>query len=104
VALQHAAERDAGVALEMVGSLLRHWILAEHFDEGRAATTRALAAASTVDDVPGRALAHLGSALLGAVSEDYTAAVSNLQAGLGLLAGMGPVRRRRGACRCPGWC
>lgn len=96
VALERAAQRDPAAGLEIVGSLLRHWILAERFDEGRAATARALAAASTVDEVQGRALVHLGSALLGTVSEDYPAAVSNLQAGLGLLAEMdaGDVQAR----------
>jgi predicted ATPase/DNA-binding CsgD family transcriptional regulator len=88
VALRRAGDRDAGVALELVASLQRHWILAEHFDEGRAATTHALKAASTVNDVPGQALVHLGSALLATVSEDYARAVVDLQAGLGLLAGM----------------
>ncbi|HEX3831200.1 MAG TPA: LuxR C-terminal-related transcriptional regulator [Solirubrobacteraceae bacterium] len=88
VALRRAADRDGSVALELVASLLRHWILAEHFDEGRAATTNALGAASTVSHVPGRALVHLGSALLETASEDYAASVVQLQAGLALLSEM----------------
>jgi len=86
LALDRAVERDAGVALEMVGSLLRHWILAEHFQEGRSAAARVLAVGGQVDDCAARALVHLGAALIGAVSEDYPAAVANLQSGIALLA------------------
>jgi predicted ATPase/DNA-binding CsgD family transcriptional regulator/tetratricopeptide (TPR) repeat protein len=86
LALDWAIEHDAGVALHMVGSLLRHWILGEHFEEGRAATARVLTAGAHVDDPAARALVHLGAALIGAVSEDYPAAVSNVQSGIAFLA------------------
>jgi predicted ATPase/DNA-binding CsgD family transcriptional regulator len=86
LALGWAIKHDAGVALHMVGSLLRHWILGEHFEEGRAATARALAAGTQVDDPAARALVHLGAALIGAVSEDYPAAVANVQSGIAFLA------------------
>jgi predicted ATPase/DNA-binding CsgD family transcriptional regulator len=86
LALERAIERDSDVAFEMVGSLLRHWILAERFDEGRAATGRLLAAGDDVGDPAGRALVCLGAALIGTLSEDYPAAVANLQNGMALLA------------------
>jgi predicted ATPase len=81
LALGRALERDPGVAFAMVGSLLRHWILAEHFKEARAATARVLSAGARVDDPAARALVHLGAALIGTVSEDYQAAGENLQRG-----------------------
>jgi predicted ATPase/DNA-binding CsgD family transcriptional regulator len=86
LALDRAIEHDAGVAFDMVGSLLRHWILAEHFEEGRAATARVLAAGAQVQDPAARALVHLGAALIGTVSEDYPAAVANVQSGIAFLA------------------
>jgi predicted ATPase/DNA-binding CsgD family transcriptional regulator len=82
LALGRALERDSSVAFAMVGSLLRHWILAEHFEEGRAATARVLGDGAQVDDAAAWALVHLGAALIGTLSEDYQAAGENLQRGL----------------------
>lgn len=86
LALDRALERDAAVAFEMVGSLLRHWILAEHFDEGRTATARVLAADAQVEDPDARALVYLGAGLIGAVTEDYQTAGENLQRGIALMS------------------
>jgi predicted ATPase/DNA-binding CsgD family transcriptional regulator len=88
LALGRALQRDPGVAFAMVGSLLRHWILAEHFEEGRAAVARVLGAGAQVDDPAAWALVHLGAALIGTVSEDYEAAGENLQQGLTFLTGV----------------
>ena len=86
LALGRALEREPGSAFEMVGSLLRHWILAEHFEEARAAIMRVLGAGTQVDDPAARAVVHLGAALIGTLSADYQAAADNLPRGLALVA------------------
>lgn len=82
VALDRAATADIEAAFEMVGSLLRHWILAEHFEEGRAAIAVVLASDAERTTREGRALVHIGAALIGTVSEDYGAALTNLEQGM----------------------
>jgi ATP/maltotriose-dependent transcriptional regulator MalT len=77
-----------------VASLIRHWILAEHFEEGRAATAAALSAAGFESDASARAVVLCGAGLIGALSEEYQAAVENTHAGLALLAGLDDSRRQ----------
>ena len=48
-ALALARDTDPQAAIAMVGSLLRHWILAEHFEEGRVATAQVLGAPLDTD-------------------------------------------------------
>jgi predicted ATPase/DNA-binding CsgD family transcriptional regulator len=87
LALAWAIEHDPGRALEIVASLVRHWILAEHFEEGRTATAAALAAYDGEEaDAATLALVHCGAGLIGTLSEDYSAAAANTQAGLARLA------------------
>ena len=88
LALERALERDAAGALALVASLTRHWILAEHFDEGRDASTAALAVADDSDDAATRAVVHCGAGLICTLSEDYPAAIANTQASLALVAGI----------------
>jgi predicted ATPase/DNA-binding CsgD family transcriptional regulator len=96
LALEHALRREPTVALEMTGSLLRHWILAEHFEEGRAGTARALTLVDEVDDPGAMAPIRLGSALIAVLTEDYPSAAESLQIGLGLLAAVtDPITRAR---------
>jgi predicted ATPase/DNA-binding CsgD family transcriptional regulator len=97
LALVRALERDVSVALGVVASLTRHWILAEHFEEGRAATDAALSAAEAESDSSARAVVLCGAGMIRALSEDYQAAVENTQAGLALLAGIGD-RSRQARC------
>ena len=85
LALERACETDLPGATEMVGSLLRHWILAEHFEEGRAATARVLEAAADRDNASAQAEVHLGAALIGTLSEDYANAMTHLQHGMRLI-------------------
>lgn len=84
-ALDRAIERDRGGALQIAASLMRHWILAEHFQEARSVSAAVLAAAGGRGNVDARAVLHCGASLVGMLSEDYTAAVQSTQAGLGLL-------------------
>jgi predicted ATPase len=96
LALEHALQRDPEVAFEMVGSLLRHWILAEHFEEGRSSTARVLTIADEIDDPGALAPIHLGGALIAVLREDYAHAVESLQGGLALMAAVTePVTRAR---------
>jgi predicted ATPase/DNA-binding CsgD family transcriptional regulator len=85
LALERACETDLAAATEMVGCLLRHWILAEHFEEGRAATGRVLEAAADRVDAGARAEVHLGAAVIGTLSEDYANAMTHLQQGMDMI-------------------
>lgn len=94
LALVRALERDVSVALEVVASLTRHWILAEHFEEGRAATAAALSAAEGDGDEAARAVVLCGAGMIHALNEDYQAAAETTGAGLALLTGVGDHRRQ----------
>jgi predicted ATPase/DNA-binding CsgD family transcriptional regulator len=85
LALERAIDTAPAAAFAMAGSLLRHWILAEHFEEARAATGSVLAVAAQLDAASPRTLVHLGAALVGTVSEDYPSALGNLQQGLAMV-------------------
>jgi DNA-binding CsgD family transcriptional regulator len=91
LALQRALQRDATSALEIVASLTRHWILAEHFEEGGAACTAALSAASFDAGAAARATVHCGAGLIATLSEDYPAAVANTMQGVALMAELDDV-------------
>jgi predicted ATPase/DNA-binding CsgD family transcriptional regulator len=91
LALERAIELDHSSALAIVGSLMRHWILAEHFEEGRQASAAALSVAGEAHDAGARALVHCGAGLIGTLSEDYAAALASTQAGVALLAEVGDL-------------
>ena len=92
-ALERAVERDIDAATEIVADLMHHWVLAEHFEEGRAACAAVLAQAPGAD--PGeRAVVHCGAGMIGMLSEDYAEAISNTQKGLALVDGVEDVEAR----------
>ncbi|HEX3802503.1 MAG TPA: LuxR C-terminal-related transcriptional regulator [Solirubrobacteraceae bacterium] len=84
VAIGRALDRDPKLAFAIVGSLLRHWILGEHFEEGKAATAHVLATGTKleVEDPAARAHLRTGAALIATVSEDYAVAAEYLEHGL----------------------
>ncbi len=86
VAFERALERDRDDALAIAGSLMRHWILADHFEEGARASAAALSVTSEADDPAARALVRCGAGLIGTLREDYEAGLAHTQAGIGLLA------------------
>jgi predicted ATPase/DNA-binding CsgD family transcriptional regulator len=89
-ALEWAVERDVDGATDMVADLMNHWLLAEHFEEGRAACAAVLAG-TPGGDPGGRAVVHCGAGMIGMLSGDYSGAIANTQAGLALLEGVGEV-------------
>jgi predicted ATPase/DNA-binding CsgD family transcriptional regulator len=88
LAFEWALERDHGGALEIAGSLMRDWILADHFEEGARASAAALSVTDERDDPALRALVKCGAGLIGTLREDYEAALASTQSGIGLLAEM----------------
>jgi predicted ATPase/DNA-binding CsgD family transcriptional regulator len=87
LALDNASDRDPGCALAIVASLMRHWMLSEHFEAARSASAAALAAAGDEGDRRTRAIVHCGAGLVALLSEDYPGAVAHTRAGLDLLDG-----------------
>ncbi len=83
-ALDWMLEHDAQCALTLVASLMPHWILAERFAEGSAASAAVLALADDRDPAA-RALVHSGAGVIGTLSEDYESALGDTYAGLALL-------------------
>jgi predicted ATPase/DNA-binding CsgD family transcriptional regulator len=94
LALARALEREPGTALAIVASLMRHWVLAEHFDEGRAMTLAAISAAGTEGDTAARATVHLAAAAILLLGEDYPRALDHARAGLELSADVVDVETR----------
>ena len=90
-ALERAVEHDVCSAVSMVASLMRHWVLAEHFEEGQAASGAVLSATGGGGEAAARAVVHCGAGLIGMLGEDYANAVANTRAGLALLAGVDEV-------------
>jgi predicted ATPase/DNA-binding CsgD family transcriptional regulator len=88
LAFERALGRDRRVALAIAGSLMRHWILGDHFEEGAWASTAALSVTYEADDPAARALVQCGAGLIGTLREDYEAALASTQAGIELLAGV----------------
>jgi predicted ATPase/DNA-binding CsgD family transcriptional regulator len=84
-ALDHALARDPSSGLAIAASLMRHWILAEHFHEARSICMAVLAAVDDSADAQARAIVLCGAALVSMLSEDYEGALTNTQAGLALL-------------------
>ncbi|MGO9247157.1 MAG: helix-turn-helix transcriptional regulator [Solirubrobacteraceae bacterium] len=85
LALDRTRQRDPRGALQIAASLMRHWILAEHFQEARSTSAAVLAAAGGDGDAAARAVVLCGAGLTGLMSEDYAGAVQSTQAGLELL-------------------
>ncbi len=84
-ALAHALERDSATALSIASSLMRHWILAEHFQEARVAAMAVLGITGETNDPAQRALLHCGGALAQMLGEQYERALEGTRAGLALL-------------------
>jgi DNA-binding CsgD family transcriptional regulator len=90
-------ERDHRGALAIAASLMRHWILADHFEEGAWTSTAALSVTDETDDPATRAPVQCGAGLIETLSEDYAAALARTQAGIALL---GEVGNRDVQARC----
>ncbi len=90
-ALDRAVEHDVGSAVMIAASLMRHWVLAEHFEEGRAACDAVLSVAGGGGEAGVLAVVHCGAGLIGMLGEDYARAIANVQAGLALLAGVDDI-------------
>ena len=88
LALDRAIERDEAAAFDIAASLMRHWLLAEHYEQGRAATAAVLGLAGDRAHRRARAVVHCGAGLIGMLGEDYAGAVADTQAGLALLPGI----------------
>jgi len=86
LALDRALERDPPGALQIAASLMRHWILAEHFQQARSVAAAVLSGAGEDADAGARAIVLCGGALAGMLAEDYIGAIESTQAGLALLA------------------
>lgn len=95
-ALDRALEHDPSSALAMAASLMRHWILAEHFHEARSICSAVLAAVDEGADAQASALVRCGAALVAMLSEDYEGALANTQAGLRLLGAVDDPRVQAG--------
>lgn len=85
LALALAFARDASSAVQLVAALTRHWILAEHFEEARAASAAALSAAGAETDAPERAVLHCAAGVIAMLGEDYAGAVGHTRMGLELV-------------------
>jgi predicted ATPase/DNA-binding CsgD family transcriptional regulator len=84
-ALDRALEHDPASALAMAASLMRHWILAEHYHEAHSICSAVLQAVDENADARALALVRCGAALAAMLSEDYEGALTSTQAGIGLL-------------------
>ncbi|MGO9763863.1 MAG: helix-turn-helix transcriptional regulator [Solirubrobacteraceae bacterium] len=84
--LEHALDRDPAAALQIAASLMRHWLLAEHYHEAGAVSARVLAASGpqSADTAP-RAVVQCGAAIVQMLAGEYAAAVENAYAGLALV-------------------
>jgi predicted ATPase/DNA-binding CsgD family transcriptional regulator len=93
LALERALVVDVDTAFDLVASLTRHWILAEHFDEARTACAAVLAHAEIMKRGPPArtalgALVLCGSGVIAMLNADYQTAVENTMDGLVLLEGV----------------
>lgn len=105
LAIDYALAHDPPRALEIAAALMRHWILAEHYQRARSICAAVLSAVPTEDVDAGErssmsmsmsavslsalALVHCGAGLVGLLSEDYAGAIASTQAGLALLGEVG---------------
>lgn len=83
-ALETATLRDPATAPRIAASLMRHWVLGEHFQEGRSACAETLSAPTDRETGP-RAVLHSGAAVFALLAEDYAGALESVRAALGLL-------------------
>ncbi len=86
-ASERAIEHDRRGALRIAASLMRHWILAEHYQEAGSVSAAALATGDGDEpgDTAARAVVHCGAGLVAMLSEDYAGAIESTRAGLELL-------------------
>ncbi len=84
-ALERATRRDPAAALGIAASLTRHWVLGEHFREGRSACTEALSVSTTGEETGSRAVLRSGAAVFALMTENYAEALESVQAALELL-------------------
>ena len=84
-ALDRALEHDPASALAITASLMRHWILAEHFHEAHSICSAVIQAVDESADVRALGLVTCGAALVAMLSEDYEGALTGTQAGLVVL-------------------
>ncbi|MGH2833861.1 MAG: ATP-binding protein, partial [Solirubrobacteraceae bacterium] len=70
-ALDRALEHDPSSALAIAASLMRHWILAEHFHEAHSICSAVIQAVDENADAQARAIVLCGGALVAMLSEDY---------------------------------
>ncbi len=83
-ALERATRRDPAAALQMAASLTRHWVLGEHFQEGRSACAEALSSRHDGEELD-RAVLRSGAAVFELMAENYAEALESVQAALTLL-------------------
>lgn len=84
-ALERATRCDPATALGIAASLTRHWVLGEHFREGRSACAEALSVSTTGEQTGSRAVLRSGAAVFALMTEDYAAALESAGAALALL-------------------
>lgn len=82
VALERALTGDIAIALEIVASLICHWLLAEHYEEAFAASSAAVSAAGPELQTPARAVVECGAGLIGMLRGEYAEALANTGRGL----------------------
>jgi predicted ATPase/DNA-binding CsgD family transcriptional regulator len=86
-ALARAVQCDAASAVSIVASLMRHWVLAEHFQEARRTSGVVMSLSHDGTDTRELAVVLSGAGLVGVLAEDYVSAIANAQHGLALLGG-----------------
>jgi predicted ATPase/DNA-binding CsgD family transcriptional regulator len=84
-ALERATRRDPAAALGIAASLMRHWVLGEHFQEGRSASMAVLSVSTDAETGP-RAVLRSGAAVFALLAEDYADALESVRAALELLS------------------
>jgi predicted ATPase/DNA-binding NarL/FixJ family response regulator len=84
LALGRALARDASIGLEMTASLMCHWLLGEHYEEGFAASSAALTGADDTMHTPSRAVVHCGAGVIRMLREEYAEALANTRTGLAI--------------------
>jgi predicted ATPase/DNA-binding CsgD family transcriptional regulator len=92
LALDRGIEHDPPGALELAASLMRHWMLAERYQEARTVCAAVRSAAGGDADIGASALVRCGAGLVDMLSEDYTAAIESTKAGLELLGDVQDIR------------
>ncbi|HEY1687816.1 MAG TPA: LuxR C-terminal-related transcriptional regulator [Solirubrobacteraceae bacterium] len=84
-ALDRARTHTPGGALEIAAGLMRHWILAEHFQQAHSTSAAVLPAAGEHASVQASALVQCGGGLVRMLGEDYQGAIESTYAGLALV-------------------